>query len=313
MIVDIKSQKAIERTDTLKRFYSDVRACKPITEEEENEIFREYISLKESVECARKQGEREKAKQLESEARKLRDTIAKANLRFVISIARTYSRGFGEELSDLIEEGNIGLINAIESFSPETGNKFTTYAVHYIRREINAFKLDKGELVRKNNISKTYHVMSKVTNKFIQENQREPTSHELMECINEMYPSMNIREASDMLQIRISSIDEPTDDEDEGSAGGLIAYNNASASSNAYEGVSDHEHTASLINSLLNSLKEQERSILKMYFGIDTPYNNAYDSQKIASIVGLTPARVRQIIAESKEKLKREYSRSMKL
>ena len=313
MIVDIKSQKVIERTDTLKRFYSDVRACKLITEDEENEIFREYISLKENVECARKQGEREKAQQLESEARKLRDTIAKANLRFVISIARTYSRGFGEELSDLIEEGNIGLINAIESFSPETGNKFTTYAVHYIRREINAFKLDKGELVRKNNISKTYHVMSKVTNKFIQENQREPTSQELMECINEMYPSMNIREASDLLQVRVSSIDEPTDDDDEGSVGGLMAYNNVSASSNAYESVSDHEHTSSLINSLLNGLKEQERSILKMYFGIDTPYNNAYDSQKIASIVGLTPARVRQIIAESKEKLKREYSRSMKL
>lgn len=311
MIVDIKSQRALERTDTLKRFYADVRACKSMTEEEESAIFREYRSLKEQVEDAKKQNDYAEARMLEERARKLRDAIAQANLRFVISIARTYTSGFGDELSDLIEEGNIGLINAIESFSPDNGSKFTTYAVHYIRREINTYKIDKGELVRKNNISKTYHAMSKVTNKFIQENHREPTSDELMERFNEMYPGAKIKDSCDMLKVRVKSIDEMTDDDDDGKdINGLAEYNSISAMNNGYEYISEREHASKLMATMLGKLKQQESSILKMYFGIGTPFNNAYDPHKIADIVGLTPARVRQIITESKEKLRREFSKT---
>ena len=64
------------------------------------------------------------------------------------------------------------------------------------------------------------------------------------------------------------------------------------------------------MDSMLGKLKQQESSILKMYFVIGTPFNNAYDPHKIADIVGLTPARVRQIITESKEKLRREFSKA---
>ena len=296
-----------ERTETLIKYYHNVNEYSVLDENQEKELFTLLKVGKENLEKAKKNGDRELEHKYGREVEKLREFIINSNLRFVISIARIYASN--SNLLDLIDEGNIGLVRAVDTFEVERGNRFQTHAVYLIRQAINLFRQGDDKLVRKNNESKTFHIISKMTNKFMQENQREPTSEELKDYINKHYPNADIKDSADVLTVKVSSIDEPVDSEDgDANIGNINAFNAFSASYNEYESESELDHIKTFVDNLMKGLSERDKTIIKMYFGIGQLHNASVPVSEIADKLGLTQTRVRQIVEDSKEKMREAYS-----
>ena len=295
-----------ERTDTLVKYYHDANEYEVIDADREKELFTLLKIGKEKLEKAKKNGDRELERKYSKEVDSLRDFIINSNLRFVISIARIYASN--NNFIDLIDEGNIGLIKAVDTFDVELGNRFQTHAVYLIRRAINLYRQGDDKMVKKNNETKTFHIISKMTNKFMQDFQREPTSEELKDYINQHYPKADIKDSADVLTVRMSSIDEPVDSEDgDANVGNINAFNTYSASYNDYESKSELDHIKSFVDDIMKNLSDRDKNIMKMYFGIEQPHNAPISVSEISDRLSLTPERVRQIIADSKKKLKDEY------
>ena len=255
-------------------------------------------------------GDRKLQARYEKEVASLRDFIINSNLRFVISIARVYATN--NNILDLIDEGNIGLIEAVDTFDVSLGNRFQTHAIYLIRQKINLYRQNDDLIIRKNNESKTYHIISNMTNKFIQEYQREPTSDELKDYINEHYPNAKIKDSADVLNVRVASIDEPVDSDDgDANIGNISAFNSYSASTNDYEGTVEVEHLSALINTLMRGLSDRDKSIIKMYFGIGQKFNAPCPVSEIADKTKLTKERVRQIVADVQNKMREEYEKNI--
>jgi len=296
-----------ERTETLIKYYHNVNEYSVLDENQEKELFTLLKIGRENLEKAKKNGDRVLEHKYGKEVEKLREFIINSNLRFVISIARIYASN--SNLLDLIDEGNIGLVRAVDTFEVERGNRFQTHAVYLIRQAINLFRQGDDKLVKKNNESKTFHIISKMTNKFMQENQREPTSEELKDYINQHYPNAEIKDSADVLTVKVSSIDEPVDSEDgDANIGNINAFNAFSASYNEYESESELDHIKTFVDNLMKGLPERDKTIIKMYFGIGQLHNASVPVSEIADKLGLTQTRVRQIVEDSKEKMREAYS-----
>ncbi len=296
-----------ERTETLIKYYHNVKEYSVLDENQEKELFTLLKVGKENLEKAKKNGDRVLERKYGNEVEKLREFIINSNLRFVISIARVYASN--NNLLDLIDEGNIGLVKAVDTFAVERGNRFQTHAVYLIRQAINLFRQGDDKLVKKNNESKTFHIISKMINKFMQENQREPTSEELKDYINKHYPNADIKDSADVLTVKVSSIDEPVDSEDgDANIGNINAFNAFSASYNEYESTSELEHIKTFVDNLMKGLSERDKTIIKMYFGIGQLHNASVPVAEIADKLGLTQTRVRQIVEDSKDKMREAYS-----
>ena len=294
-----------ERTETLVKYYHDVLEYDVIDADKEKELFTLLKEGKEKIKEAKDTGNKQLLAKYQREVNSLRDFIIKSNLRFVISVARIYASN--NNLSDLINEGNIGLIEAVDTFDVTLGNRFQTHAVYLIRQKINLFRQGDGLFIKKNNESKTYYIKSNMENRFLQEFNREPSSEELRDYINKYYPNAKIKDSADVLNVKIASIDETTDDDGDANIGNITAYNTFSASYNDYEGQSELEHLTNMTNTLMRNLSNRDKTIIKMYFGIEQKYNAPSPVSEIAEKVKLTPERVRQLIVEIKEKMKMEY------
>ena len=292
MVVNLKSPTTdyFERTETLTRYYEDIRKYDVMSEEKEVEMFNLF-----------KNGNKQ-------EQEYARNFIINANQRFVVAMAKRFATN--ENILDLISEGNIGLMEAMKDFDVTKGNKFITFAVWYVRRAINNYCINYGNLVKKTNLSKTYHVIAQATNKFIQTEYRQPTLEELLEIVNKEHKA-DIKSIEDIIDTKISSIDEGFNSEDDDAAfGEMSLYNSYSSSFNEYEKISNDDFNNKLISSMLGKLPEREKTIIKMVFGIG--YYREYELQEIAEELGLTTERVRQIknsvIQEIKEKYKNVMS-----
>ena len=294
-----------ERTETLVKYYHDVLEYDVIDADKEKELFTLLKEGKEKIKEAKDTGNKQLLAKYQREVNSLRDFIIKSNLRFVISVARIYASN--NNLSDLINEGNIGLIEAVDTFDVTLGNRFQTHAVYLIRQKINLFRQGDGLFIKKNNESKTYYIKSNMENRFLQEFNREPSSEELKDYINKYYPNAKIKDSADVLNVKIASIDETTDDDGDANIGNITAYNTFSASYNDYEGQSELEHLTNMTNTLMRNLSNRDKTVIKMYFGIGQKYNAPSPVSEIAEKVKLTPERVRQLIVEIKEKMKMEY------
>ena len=288
MVVNLKSPTTdyFERTETLTRYYEDIRKYDVMSEEKEVEMFNLF-----------KNGNKQ-------EQEYARNFIINANQRFVVAMAKRFATN--ENILDLISEGNIGLIEAMKDFDVTKGNKFITFAVWYVRRAINNYCINYGNLVKKTNLSKTYHIIAQATNKFIQTEYRQPTLEELLEIVNKEHKA-DIKSIEDIIDTKISSIDEGFNSEDDDAVfGEMSLYNSYSSSFNEYEKISNDDFNNKLISSMLGNLPEREKTIIKMVFGIG--YYREYELQEIAEELGLTTERVRQIknsvIKEIKEKYK---------
>jgi len=301
-----------DRTETLVKYYHDVNEFSVIDADKEKELFTLLDEGRAKLKAAKENGNRELAAKYEKEVNKLRNFIINSNLRFVISIARIYASN--NNILDVINEGNIGLIEAVDTFDVTLGNRFQTHAVYLIRQKINLFRQNDDLIIRKNNESKTYHIISNMTNKFIQKYDREPTSEELKDFINEYYPNAKIKDSADVLTVKVASIDEPVDSEDgDANIGNISAYNTYSASHNDYEDKMEVERTSMLVNTLMRNLSDRDKIIIKMYFGIGQKYNTPCPVSQIADTVGLTKERVRQLIDKITEDMRNEYSGKLDL
>lgn len=282
MFIDFKSSpKFIGRSSIVLSYLDDIRKYPVLSIEEEKEIFKKI-----------KNGEIN-----------LRNKIIESNQRFVFAIAKRYATN-ETNLLDIINEGNIGLIKAIDTFDENLGYKFTTYAIWYITREINYFLNNNENIIQKSNNAKTNKKVEKIKNKFLALNGYSPSYDEIIAELKAKY-NCNIIDRRDLFDLSVNSIDSAmTDDDDSFTVNDSIDFNNKSSVNNLYENQENNDYIKLLVNNLLPSLSEREETIIKLLFGID--YDRAYEINEIAYILGMSSERIRQIKMEALSKLKNE-------
>lgn len=292
MIVNVNIGNAIcDRTDTLIRYYQDIKKYRVLTQEEEAELFKIYRDPNSS----------------EEEKRFAVESIMNANYRFAVTVAKQYSTN--DTLPDIIEEANIAMFNALKNFDPDKGVKFIHYAVHTMRRDINNYCIKNNSMVRKNNYSKTYHVISKAINDFTQQECRKPTSEELAEVLETKY-GVVINDLRDIIENKYIYIDNEDVEDDSKNIGDMNIFNTYTSSSNGYENSIDDDYNKVITQNLLSKLDDREQIVLKMSFGIGE-YEREYEIQEIAQKLKLTNERVRQIKIKAKEKFAIAYKKAL--
>jgi len=229
--------------------------------------------------------------------------LTEANLRFVVSVAKDY-QGQGLPLTDLINEGNLGLIKAAERFDETRGFKFISYAVWWIRQSILQALAEHSRIVRLplNRVG-TISKINKAAERLEQEFERSPRADELARQL-EMKPN----EVNDAQRIsrRHHSLDTPFSDEDKNCLLDVIPDGSTEEPDQELQMDSLQEEVAAA----LDTLKDREREVIKMYFGISHSY--ALTLNEIGEEFGLTRERVRQIKEKAIRRL-RHRSRSRKL
>ena len=229
--------------------------------------------------------------------------LTEANLRFVVSVAKDY-QGQGLPLTDLINEGNLGLIKAAERFDETRGFKFISYAVWWIRQSVLQALAEHSRIVRLplNRVG-TISKINKASERLEQEFERSPRADELAHQL-----TMKVVEINDAQRIarRHHSLDTPFSDDEKNSLLDVLADSNT-------ENPDLELHMNSLekeVRDALQTLKDREKDVIKMYFGIDREY--ALTLNEIGEEFGLTRERVRQIKEKAIRRL-RHRSRSKKL
>ena len=227
------------------------------------------------------------AKRIHRGDRAARDLMIKSNLRLVVKIAHDY-KDFGLPLLDLISEGNIGLIKAVERFDPAKGGKLSTYAAWWIKQSIKRALANQSKTIRLpvhlvDKISK----MRRVANALTEELGREPTEEEI--AIELQIPTAKVAHLKSV-STRPASLDAPISDEDGGTPfGEIVGDDNAI---DPYENLREKNLQADL-RGLLNGLDERESEIIKLRFGLEG--NDELTLEEVGKIFNVTRERVRQL------------------
>ena len=274
----LKIQKSITNRagEALDKYLVEIGRVPMITVEEE-------IELAQKIKKGGREGERAK------------DKLVKANLRFVVSVAKQYQhQGLG--LTDLIDEGNIGLVKAAEKFDETRGFKFISYAVWWIRHSILQAIAEQSRIVRLplNQVGALSKINAEIS-KFEQENQRRPSVHELSDLTNIDETKIDQTIKADNHHM---SIDAPFQEDDDNSMADVLASGEDSRADKHvdYESMSHELDTV-----LRNVLKDREITIVRECFGIGC---NEKGLEEIGDQLGLTRERVRQIREKSIVKLR---------
>ena len=236
----------------------------------------------------------ELAQRIHSGDKEALDKLVRSNLRFVVSVAKQYQNG-ELTLSDLVNEGNVGLIKAAEKFDETRGFKFISYAVWWIRQSIMQALAEQSRLVRLplNQVG-LLNKINKTIADFVQEHERQPSLHELARLVD--VDESKIAETLSASS-RGASLDAPFQDGEENSLISVLSDDSAPAADNGM----DLESLSTDLEQILKELKPREIQVLKMSFGIGC---NEKTLEEIADTLGLTRERVRQIREKSLKKLR---------
>lgn len=285
------------KADTIMR---QLKITKSITNRE-NESLDKYLQEIGKEELISTEEEVELAQRIRKGDRKALERLTRANLRFVVSVAKQYQNQ-GLALSDLINEGNVGLIKAAEKFDETRGFKFISYAVWWIRQSILQAIAEQSRIVRLplNQVG-SVNKIAKVLNKFEQENERRPSPEEISEQVD--LPAEKIDEAIS-ISGRHVSVDAPFAEGEDNSLLDVIVNDNSPAADRELV----YESLKAEINAALKSLSTRERNIIEAFYGIN---QQEMTLEEIGTKFGLTRERVRQIKEKAIHRLRENTRRKI--
>lgn len=317
--IDLSVPDGISIEDPVRMYLKEIGKVPLLTAEEEIELAQKMedgvkaaekiAELKKTLEDCSEEEKTEINKQIE-EQQEIADIgedskkkLAEANLRLVVSIAKRYV-GRGMLFLDLIQEGNLGLIKAVEKFDYRKGYKFSTYATWWIRQAITRAIADQARTIRiPVHMVETINKLIRVSRQLLQELGREPTPEEIAEEMN--MPVDRVREILKISQEPVS-LETPIGEEEDSHLGDFIQDDNVPVPSDAAAFTLLKEQLVEV----LGTLTEREQKVLRLRFGLDD--GRARTLEEVGKEFNVTRERIRQIEAKALRKL-RHPSRSRKL
>jgi len=268
-----------------------------------NDPVRMYLKEIGRVNLLKAEEEVKLAERIEAGEEEAKQELAEANLRLVVSIAKRYV-GRGMQFLDLIQEGNMGLMKAVEKFDYRKGFKFSTYATWWIRQAITRAIADQARTIRiPVHMVETINKLIRIQRQILQDLGREPTPEEIGAEMD--MPTEKVREILKIAQEPVS-LETPIGEEDDSHLGDFIEDQDATSPADA----AAYELLKEQLEGVLDTLTDREENVLRLRFGLDDGRTRTLE--EVGKVFGVTRERIRQIEAKALRKL-RHPSRSKQL